>query len=171
MGRIPTSDRLIEWTARRYPSRVQPDAPAYVPSRWNHNPSLGRGSNCLGYALDTASTRGWRTVAPVAPTVATLKAALTRLGLRRATVPSLLARRAGRHLVAVLATPGLAAGDDIADFHCYRLDRDGKWSHKPGSDPVQRLDADGDPITTIDKAKHPLFVVRFVGLYWATLST
>jgi len=30
----------------------------------------------------------------------------------------------------------------LADFHCYRQDSDGGWSHKPGNAPVSRLDSD-----------------------------
>ena len=41
--------------------------------------------------------------------------------------------------------------DPMDDYHFYRQDPDGYWSHKPGSQPVTRLDADGvliiDPMT------------------------
>ena len=33
--------------------------------------------------------------------------------------------------------------DPMDDYHFYRQDPDGYWSHKPGSQPVTRLDADG----------------------------
>lgn len=40
------------------------------------------------------------------------------------------------------------------DYHFYRLDSDGKWSHKPGSTPVIREDADGKEIIDPSKANH-----------------
>jgi hypothetical protein len=41
--------------------------------------------------------------------------------------------------------------DDV-DFHFYRQNRDGYWSHKPGSNLVTNKDADGKLITDPDKA-------------------
>ncbi|WP_257996489.1 RHS repeat-associated core domain-containing protein [Akkermansia muciniphila] len=46
----------------------------------------------------------------------------------------------GYHKVQLVISPG-------NDFHWYRQDRDGKWSHKRGWGPVQRLDASGNLIT------------------------
>jgi len=45
----------------------------------------------------------------------------------------------------------VTSGDD---YHFYRLDRDGKWSHKPGSTKVTREDANGNTITDPSKANH-----------------
>ena len=36
--------------------------------------------------------------------------------------------------------------DPKSDYHCYRQDADGMWSHKPGGTKVTRLDASGRPI-------------------------
>jgi hypothetical protein len=36
--------------------------------------------------------------------------------------------------------------DPHDDYHFYRQDPDGYWSHKPGAQPVTRLDAEGVPI-------------------------
>jgi hypothetical protein len=46
----------------------------------------------------------------------------------------------------------LILSDD--DYHFYRMDRDGFWSHKPGSSPVSRVDAEGKPIPNPAKANH-----------------
>jgi hypothetical protein len=36
--------------------------------------------------------------------------------------------------------------DPDADFHYYRQDNSGRWSHKPGAMPVTELDSNGNPI-------------------------
>jgi len=41
---------------------------------------------------------------------------------------------------------GLAVSETHDDFHWYRMDQDGGWSHKPGSNSVQKLAPDA-PIT------------------------
>ena len=40
----------------------------------------------------------------------------------------------------------------LADFHCYRQDSDGGWSHKPGHTPVLRSDADEQIISNPETA-------------------
>ena len=39
-----------------------------------------------------------------------------------------------------------------ADYHWYRQDADGGWSHKPGSDSVRRVDSNGMIITNPETA-------------------
>lgn len=41
-----------------------------------------------------------------------------------------------------------------SDYHFYRLDDDGKWSHKPGNFTVSRLDSKNNEITDPSKADH-----------------
>lgn len=46
------------------------------------------------------------------------------------------------------------------DFHWYRKDRDGKWSHKPGGTPATNLDNSGNIITdprTADRGNYTVF--------------
>lgn len=38
------------------------------------------------------------------------------------------------------------------DYHFYRQDRDGMWSHKDGANPVKRYDARGEPIFNPERA-------------------
>jgi len=45
----------------------------------------------------------------------------------------------GTSKIAMVVHPG-------EDYHFYRLDSDGKWSHKDGSNEVKRHDAEGQPI-------------------------
>jgi hypothetical protein len=48
------------------------------------------------------------------------------------------------HLVALVIRPGTPA---TSDFHWYRLDADGTWSHKPGRTPARNTDDSGNIIT------------------------
>jgi len=52
----------------------------------------------------------------------------------------------GSSKIALVVHPG-------EDYHFYRQDADGWWSHKDGSNPVKRYDADGKPIWNPRTAK------------------
>jgi hypothetical protein len=57
------------------------------------------------------------------------------------------------HQVALVIAPGW-------DFHWYRKDRDGRWSHKPGGTPATNLDNSGNIITdprTADRGAYTIF--------------
>lgn len=61
-----------------------------------------------------------------------------------------------RHQVALVIWPGV-------DYHWYRLDKDGKWSHKPGRTPATNLDNSGNLINdprTADRGNYTEFCVR-----------
>jgi hypothetical protein len=66
---------------------------------------------------------------------------------------------AGSHLVALASIPG------GTDFHWYRRDADGSWSHKPGSLAPRQLDASNQPITNpaaCDRGKYTNFCGWFL---------
>jgi hypothetical protein len=150
--------RVVEWRPQRY----QPGAPSYVPGLWNRQDRIGR-ANCLAYALDDM---GQRWPGSDSGSTASLDHQLRGLGLRRATIRSLLDLPARRHLMAVFVSSPASAGIDYMDFHCYRLDCEGRWSHKPGPLAVTRRDIGGAPIAELWHAEHPLFITDFLGLYW-----
>ncbi|MGH9632162.1 MAG: hypothetical protein ACRD7E_27980 [Bryobacteraceae bacterium] len=53
--------------------------------------------------------------------------------------------KAGHSPVALVVDPGV-------DYHWYRLDDNGKWSHKPGNTPATNVDASGNAITNPEAA-------------------
>jgi hypothetical protein len=61
------------------------------------------------------------------------------------------------HQVALVLWPGV-------DFHWYRRDRDGKWSHKPGSTAARNTDNSGNLITDPRTANRGPYTV-FCGCY------
>lgn len=64
----------------------------------------------------------------------------------------------GYYLVALVATSkptGYDAAEDVAyqnDYHWYRQDLDGTWSHKPGWAEATQLDSEGNPILNPETA-------------------
>lgn len=125
----------------------------YEPDRWNRNPKK---HNCFAYALDAEGTAGrsLRTLQPgdfagITPRLAQplytcdevharLMADARALGEEsiRAVRPDQTCPE-GTYRVAL-------AVDPERDFHFYRQDPDGGWSHKIGGDPAHRV-AEGDP--------------------------
>lgn len=55
----------------------------------------------------------------------------------------------------------------FTDFHCLRLDQDGKWSHKDGAGPVRRHDDIKHEITDLRNA-HFKIPLTFVGFFLST---
>jgi hypothetical protein len=50
--------------------------------------------------------------------------------------------------------------EPLEDYHWYRRDRDGRWSHKPGTDPATNLDNSGNVIVdprTADRGPYTVF--------------
>jgi hypothetical protein len=54
--------------------------------------------------------------------------------------------RATTHLVALVVALETAPAAGDSDFHWYRLDSNGRWSHKPGQTPKTNLDGAGNVI-------------------------
>ena len=55
----------------------------------------------------------------------------------------------------------------FTDFHCLRMDKDGKWSHKDGAGPVRRHDDIKNEITDLHQA-HFKIPLTFVGFFVST---
>ncbi|MFQ6029930.1 MAG: hypothetical protein ACE5Q6_20850 [Dehalococcoidia bacterium] len=61
------------------------------------------------------------------------------------------------HKVALVMAPGI-------DYHWYRQDRNGRWSHKPGGTAATNLDNSGNIITDPRTANRGIYTV-FCGCY------
>ena len=119
------------------------DAPAYNPAFWN-NPARQPTNNCYNYANDQATNTfaqpgratGHMYTALTCPAVG---AAATSDGLHAC--PNFAGTLAAGHgwYVALVIWPGV-------DYHWYRQDKVGCWSHKPGSTPARNTDNSGHAI-------------------------
>jgi hypothetical protein len=135
--------------------------------------SFGTNQNCYGYASDYKGPRPGLTRG--APAYAfrqpgeTSGAGISSLAdLNASTVQSKLtadlgpamsdpsaAAPDGMHKAMFFATPDIdpshpdldSSGRPNWDYHVYRQDSDGYWSHKPGQSPVRRFDSACRPIT------------------------
>jgi hypothetical protein len=123
-----------------------PRAPLYEPAWWNDLASGGSrqiNNNCYNYACDIRTD----TFAQPGHAANAMYTAETCLALRAATKADMLteiklttiACPAEGHLIALVIWPNV-------DFHFYRMNRDGLWSHKPGGMPVTNVDNSNRPI-------------------------
>jgi len=141
-------------------------APDYKPGSWNGNRRRLLNNNCYNYANDRATNtfaQPGRAFALAQGQIANrnqYNLMLNRAAVRDAAVndglqvvdvpqapqgPFVQNRmprvpKGQRHLVALVVDPG-------TDYHWYRLDSDGKWSHKPGQTRVIKYDNVAKDIT------------------------
>lgn len=116
-------------------------APAYDPGYWNNDQVRLRNNNCYNYANNKATNTFAQPGRASGGTSATLdcngvRAAAQRDGL--IAVPSFQASNPGWY-VALVIWPG-------QDYHWYRQDRSGCWSHKPGQTEARNTDNAGNTI-------------------------
>ena len=125
------------------PPCASADAPPYGPSSWN-TPSVQPYNNCYNYANDnptsTFAQPGRATGHPVAAfDCGGVQPSATSDGLIASpNSTAVLAGGAGWY-VALVIWPG-------NDYHWYRQDQNGCWSHKPGQSPARNTDQNGNTI-------------------------
>lgn len=115
-------------------------APLYEPVWWSDLASGGErqiNNNCYNYACDIRTD----TFAQPGHAANAMYTAQTCLALRAATKADMITEikltnitcPPEGHLIALVIWPNV-------DFHFYRMNRDGMWSHKPGGMPVTNVD-------------------------------
>jgi len=123
-----------------------PSHPTYDPAAWN-SPPIVNSTNCYAYASNDPAGHppgkkpqpGQKCGSPAtAAECAEVHRASVCDGMLPAPDPP--PPKAGYYPVALVADPGV-------DYHWYRLDNDGMWSHKPGHGNATNKDASGNPIT------------------------
>jgi hypothetical protein len=143
--------------------------PRYRPERWNDDTFVQVNNNCYNYATDVRNNSfgqpgiggglidrpsycdgpvGDATLNCPDKTVGSIADGLTSTGAE----PSLDGIEFG-HVVALVIAPA-------ADFHWYRRDRDGMWSHKIGPTAATNLDHSDRPISdprTADRFRYTQF--------------
>ena len=128
--------------------------PKYEPSRWNTKNSIKGSHNCFSYALNQLVSHrmdkpqpGYFSKHPhISNKEYNCKSFYTRL---KSDIPSLYRTKFGSRCKKGYYKVFLAVDNDLSkdtDYHFYRQDSDGKWSHKPGRTNVTNVDADGNII-------------------------
>lgn len=136
--------------------------PRFRPERWNDDVIVQINNNCYNYASDVRNNTyaqpgvggGLSDVSLDCPgeTAGAIADGLISTGSQ----PSLAGVEFG-HVVALVIAPA-------RDFHWYRRDRDGTWSHKPGATEATNLDDDDKVITDPRVADRGLYT-EFCGFF------
>ena len=119
--------------------------PPYEPARWNKQPVKGS-TNCYAYAANDPDGHppgkpqpgehcGHPATAVSCPEVSRASKCDGMLAAPDPPTP-----KPGYYPVALVCDPGV-------DYHWYRQDDNGNWSHKPGSTDATNVDASGNPVT------------------------
>lgn len=153
-------ERLIQavadWMARCIPE--------YEPAAWNDGGPIQHWNNCYNYACDLPTG----TYAQPGRAAGSMYASIDCVEVGKgAQADGLTSTNCAEgcgcseccHLVALAIWPQPHAFDNV-DYHWYRRDRDGKWSHKPGGTPATNLDNSGNVITdpqTADRGPYTVF--------------
>lgn len=131
----------------------------YQPALWNYNEDVLHGSNCYSYAVNAPknptlnryftmqpgqsvdneygvyfSQRDFENIYPVLSVVSEDAA---KLGFGFIRIDADAVCDPGFYKVAFVLDP------NYPDYHWYRQNSDGSWSHKPGTTPVTKYDNDG----------------------------
>ena len=122
--------------------------PGYSPEFWNDGSTVQFGNNCYNYGnnkrTDTYAQPGRRSGDfPNPMTCADVSAAAISDGIEAVRASGGCV--GGQHKMALVVDPGV-------DYHWYRNDILGNWSHKPGRTRATNLDNSGNTITNPETA-------------------
>ena len=131
---------------------VKPDgAPPYEPTYWN-NPSFVRCNNCYNYGCnirtDNYAQPGSAHGLSHTKTCPTVTLAAIADGLAETNIDKRCKKCT--HIVALVIAPN-------EDYHWYRLDDTGRWSHKMGPWPASDRDGSGNQINNPETADRRVF--------------
>lgn len=130
--------KIVIWNPpilSKCPLNVGACAPPYEPAMWNFSPTQPN-NNCYNYANDRvtntfAQPGKYHNAQYTALTCASVQPAAVADGLVAS--PNFTQALSDGWYVALVIWPNV-------DFHWYRQDKPGCWSHKPGSTPVKNTD-------------------------------
>lgn len=139
--------------------------PIFSPGVWNNNKSIQKSHNCYAYAIGQISPseaaickdkqrthKRCQTPQPGYasghPKMRDTPVKVCKNIMRRTLDDNMTTTRVGFEDKCPPGTSKIAlVVDRKHDYHYYRQDSNGLWSHKPGRNPVTNLDADGKLIT------------------------
>ena len=156
----------------------KPDAPAYDADAWNKDAGVLNSTNCYAYAMNSRTGHpaggkpqpGEKSSVGSTLSCPSLTAAVLADGVPDDIVAAPRCAyqkkhklpppdKTGYYLVALVTTSNGSTMYDpksdtvrYADYHWYRQDTDGAWSHKPGHDVARRVDSSGRPVDNPETA-------------------
>ncbi len=145
---------------------LNPGKPNYNASYWNNNSSRRSQNNCYNYANNKATN----TFAQPGRAAGAQASSMTCAAVHAAALADGLQPISGYPNWPLDFKSGLALVvghvGSIPDYHWYRLDSDGTWSHKPGGTNATNRDNSGNIITDPRTANRGGYV-HFCGFYLA----
>ncbi|WP_277761467.1 hypothetical protein [Pseudomonas sp. A34-9] len=139
-------------------------APPFDPTKWNSSDAIRLHNNCYNYANDKITNtfaqpgKGSGQEGPYPPTCPGTGQAAVRDGQIVVKNPDVSPAEGQIIALVVSSTPG------FFDYHWYRRDSNGMWSHKPGQTPAKNTDNSGRTISnpeTCDRGPYNLFCGYF----------
>ncbi len=165
----PPAEARAEPEAAQAAATCMVEYGAYNPAFWNGSAQVLQNNNCYNYAsnkrTDTfaqpgrGSGRIYTAITCPAVSDASLRDGLHR---RYACFPD---SEKPRYLVALVVAPG----PGFVDFHWYRRNSEGFWSHKPGSTAVRNVDNGGKVITNPETCNRGPYT-QFCGYFYTCRS-
>ncbi len=128
--------------------------PAYDPAKWNDGAQIQGCNNCYNYACDIRTDNFAQPGGSGATDCGTVRTGALADGLRACTTSEC---HPCHHRVALVVAPG-------HDYHWYRQDINGLWSHKRGCQAAKNVDESKNPITdpaTADRGPYTDFCGYF----------
>jgi hypothetical protein len=144
---------IADWIARCIPE--------YQPANWNDGNGIQYNNNCYNYGCDMRTdtyaqpgrAHGITVTQSDLQDCVKVKQGATADGLKPVDCDTGCGCDECQHQVALVVSPGW-------DYHWYRKDRDGRWSHKMGWTPATNLDNSGNLIAdprTADRGSYTIF--------------
>jgi hypothetical protein len=149
---------LVERLARAASEWMDRCIPLYDPSSWNDANGVQYNNNCYNYACDIKTGTFAQPGRATGNEYVNINCDDVGAGAISDHLSSCDCDQGCgcsecRHQVALVIWPGV-------DFHWYRHDRDGRWSHKPGGTAARNVDNSGNLISdprTADRGPYTIF--------------
>lgn len=151
--------------------------PPYAPAYWNNNATIRSHNNCYNYGnnkrTDTFAQPGRAAGAQYTKPITCQKVIQAALADGLVQLPSSGNCPSAKDKIALVVAPCVAPGCTSPfysgnDYHWYRQDENGMWSHKPGGTPAKNLDNSGNPIPnpeTANRCSPSLCYSQFCGYF------
>ena len=155
--------KLAKKRKKPRPAHVQPCRPQYHPQTWNASAHVGL-NHCYNY--DHAALPGEGSANACCPTDASVTCGKVGAAAESDKLDATSSITGGNpphaHFVALAVQPARTPG---RDFHWYRRDCNGFWSHKVGNSPARNVDESGQTIVdpqTCDRGSYTVFCGFFI---------
>jgi len=151
-------EKLLEAIAKAIADWIARCIPQYNPEAWNDANGIQYNNNCYNYGCDIQTGTYAQPGRATGNEYQNINCQEVGNGAQSdGLVPVNCDEGCGCsdccHQVALVIAPGW-------DFHWYRKDRDGRWSHKMGGSPAKNVDESGNIITdprTADRGAYTIF--------------